>query len=267
MKELLTKDAKILWKNPNYGKKVLLFDIENSPLISYTWGIWEQNVVEVKEEWYILCFAYKWLGEKQTHFISLPDFESYEKNKKDDEALVKELHKLFEQAEVIIAHNGDAFDIKKANSRFIQHRLEPPSFYKTIDTLKIARRYFKFDSNKLDRLGQYLKVGRKEKNMDFSVWLGCMEGDLKVWKKMETYNKQDVVLLEKIYYKLRSWDLQSPNMNLVLGGIYSCPRCGSEHTQKRGVRHTKTCSYQSYQCMNCGGWSQGELIQKNNPLK
>lgn len=265
VKELL--DKPILWKDPNYKKKVLLFDIENSPLVSYTWGIFEQNVVEVKEEWYILCFAYKWLGEKETHFVSLPDFKEYKKNKKDDSALVKKLHELFNQAEIIIAHNGDAFDIKKANSRFIQHRLEPPTFYKTIDTLKIARKNFKFDSNKLDRLGQYLEVGRKEKHMDFSIWLGCMEGDSKSWAKMKIYNKQDVVLLEKIYYKLRGWDTSlSPNMNLILGSYHNCPKCGSEHIVKNGFRPTTVCLYQAYQCMNCGKKFQGEKVERGKQI-
>ena len=260
-------DTPALAKDPNYHKKVLLFDIENSPLISYTWGIWEQNVIEVKEEWYILCFAYKWLGEKETHFLSLPDFKGYTKDKKNDEHLVNELHKLFDQAEVIIAHNGDAFDIKKANSRFIQHRLEPPSPYKTIDTLKIARRNFKFDSNKLDHLGQYLKLGRKVKHEGFSLWLGCMAGEKASWKKMETYNKQDVVLLEKVYLKLRGWNNSTPNFNLVLGTFHNCPACGSEHTIKKGFRLTMVNMYQNHQCMNCGKQFQGELIKREKPFR
>lgn len=265
MKTLL--DKPLLFKDPNYNKKVLLFDIENSPLISYTWGLWEQNVIEVKEEWYILCFAYKWLGEKEIHFVSLPDFKGYKKNKKDDEALVNKLWELFDQAEIIIAHNGDAFDIKKANSRFIQHRLEPPTFYKTIDTLKIARKNFKFDSNKLDRLGQYLKLGRKEKNMDFSVWLGCMEGDKDSWRKMRTYNIQDVTLLEKVYYKLRGWNNSTPNFNILLGTNYHCPACGSENVKEKGYRPTMVALYQGYQCLNCGKRFQGERVEREKPYK
>ena len=265
MKELL--DKPILFRDPCYKKKVLLFDIENSPLVSYTWGIWEQNVIEVKEEWYILCFAYKWLGEKETHFVSLPDFKGFKKDKKNDEALVNELHKLFDQAEIIIAHNGDAFDIKKANSRFIQHRLDPPSFYKTIDTLKIARRNFKFDSNKLDHLGQYLKLGRKVKHEGFSLWLSCMEGDPCAWDKMEKYNKQDVVLLEKVYKKLRGWNNSTPNFNMVLGTYHNCPACGSEQIVKWGHRDYATTSYQGLKCNNCGKRFQGDRIDIGRPYK
>lgn len=267
MKTDLLDEKKLIFKNPDYGKKILFFDLENTPLITYTWGIWEQDVIEVKEEWYILCFAYKWLGEKETKVVALPDFKGYEKDKKNDEKLVNELWKLFDQAEVIIAHNGDQFDIKKANARFIQYGLQPPSHYQTIDTLKIARKHFKFDSNKLDYLGQYLKLGRKLPHTGKHLWFGCMEGDPKAWKLMMDYNKQDVILLEKVYLKLRGWATTSPNLNLVYGTINNCPGCGSDHITKAGTNRTRVALYQTYRCLNCGRRPQGERIERDKPLK
>jgi len=261
-------DKELIFKDPNYSKKILLFDVENSPLVSYTWGIWEQDVIEVKEEWYILCFAYKWLGEKETHVVAMPDFKGYSKDKKNDYKVVKKLHELFNQAEVLIAHNGDQFDIKKANARFIQHGLEPPKPYKTIDTLKLARKHFKFDSNKLDYLGQYLRCGRKLPHTGKHLWFGCMEGDPASWKLMKQYNVQDVILLEKIYIKLRGWATNGVNMNLILGGFDKCPRCGSEHINKQGYDYKATTIRQSYRCMNCGARPSGELVKMiDKPLK
>jgi hypothetical protein len=256
-----------LFRNPDYKQKILLFDIENSPLISYTWGIWEQDVIEVKEEWYILCFAYKWLGEKTTHIVALPDFKGYRTNKKDDFHLVKKLHDIFEEAEVIIAHNGDAFDIKKANARFIYHDLEPSKPYKTIDTLKIARRYFKFDSNKLDYLGQYLKLGRKLPHTGKHLWFGCMEGDMESWKLMKRYNIQDVVLLEKVYLKLRGWASTGTNLNMVYGTLANCPRCVSPYIKRNGWRYTNTVYYQRWKCNNCGFSAIGEREKRDKALK
>lgn len=267
MTNLLEQESII--KDPDYHKKILLYDIETTPLITYTWGIWQQDVIEVKEEWYILCFAYKWLGEKQTHIVSLPDFRGYKKDKKNDEKLVKKLHELFEEAEIIIGHNADGFDIKKSNSRFIFHGLEPPAPYKTIDTLKLARKYFKFDSNKLDYLGQYLKLGRKLPHTGKHLWFGCMDGDPKSWDLMKKYNIQDVVLLEKVYRKLRGWDTgQQTNINLILNTIENCPKCGSEHIIKKGVKRNLGGLWQQYQCLNCGRWTKGERVDKlPTPLK
>lgn len=258
-------DKPILAKDPDYKQRILLFDIETSPLISYTWGIWEQDVIEVKEEWYMLCFAYKWLGEKKTHIVALPDFKAYKKDKRNDYFLIEKLHELFNQADIVIAHNGDMFDIKKANARFIFHGLEQPNVYKTIDTLKLARRYFKFDSNKLDYLGQYLKLGRKLPHTGKHLWFGCMDGDMKSWELMKRYNIQDVVLLEKVYLKLRGWAGNGANLALITGNFSSCPRCGSEHIIKSGLSYTSAIVYQSYRCMNCGARPRGESTKSAKP--
>lgn len=173
--------------------KILLFDIETSPNLGYVWGKWEQDVVSFKEYWYIICFSYKWLNEKETHVVALPDFKTYKKDKTDDAELCKKLWELFNEADVIIAHNGDQFDIKKSNARFIKHHFDPPSFYKTIDTKKVAKKYFKFDSNKLDDLGDYFKIGRKLQTGGFNLWLGCLSNDKKSWNIMKEYNKQDTM--------------------------------------------------------------------------
>ena len=260
-------ESSSLIKDPNYQKKILLIDLETAPNIGAYFSLWDEgNILWNEKYWYILCFAYKYLGEKETHVVALPDFKTWKKDKESDEELVKKLWELFDEADIIIAQNGNAFDIKKANARFIKWGLESPSFYQKIDTLVIARKYFKFDSNKLDDLGDYLGIGRKLRT-EKGLWQDCMKGDKHAWKTMKEYNKQDVILLEKVYYKLRGWDIHSPNLNLLYGGIYCCPTCGSSQVHKRGFRYTRTNIYQSYYCLNCGRKSQGEIIKKDKPLK
>lgn len=234
--------------------KILLVDIETSPLLSYTWGIWEQNVVGVKEDWYMMCFAYKWLGDKNTKAHALPEYTTYKKNKSDDKQLVSALWRLFNEADIIIGHNGDKFDIKKANARFLAHGLTPPSAYRTIDTVKVARKYFAMNSNKLNEIGKYLKIGQKIDTGGFQLWIDCMAGDLKAWDRMVKYNKQDVALLEKVYLTLRPWIKGHPNLNVVEDG---CPSCGADTLQKRGFGYTQTGTYQRFQCTTCAAWSKG----------
>jgi DNA polymerase elongation subunit (family B) len=260
-------DKPILAKDPDYKKKILLFDIETAPNLAYVWGKWEQDVIAFKEHWYMISFAWKWLGEKETYVVALPDFKTYKKDKTSDEELCKKLWDLFNEADILIGHNGDSFDIKKSNARFLKWGLEPPHPYKTVDTLKIARRNFKLDSNKLDDLGDYFKLGRKVHTGGFNLWLGCLSGDVDSWALMKKYNRQDVILLEKVYYKLRGWDKSAPNLNLIYGGIFNCPKCGSNHVNKQGFNRSKVAIYQSYHCMNCGGWSQGEIVKRDKPLK
>jgi hypothetical protein len=267
MKELLKEDLLII-RDPEYGRKVLLFDIETAPNLSYIWGRYEQNTLAVKQHWYILCFAHKWLGEKQTYVKSLPDFKTYKKDPTNDELLVTELWKLFNQADVIVGHNGDSFDIKKTNARFLKHGLEPPSPYKTIDTLKLAKKHFKLDSNKLDDLGEFFKIGRKIQTGGFDLWLGCIAGDPKAWATMTAYNKQDVILLEKIYYKLRGWATNGAYLNIILGNKLACRYCGSDHLTKKGLGGSELTLYQRFKCLNCGANLRQPVSKKDEkPLR
>ncbi len=234
--------------------KIVFIDIETAPSLGWVWGKWEQDVIDFKQDWYLLSFAYKVEGEREVHVLGLNDYPGYQRDKENDKALAKDLWRVLNDADIIIAHNGDKFDIKKANTRFISHGFPPPSPYRTIDTLKIARCAFRFDSNKLDDLGRYLGIGRKLPNTGFHLWQGCMTGDLDSWKMMKRYNGQDVKLLEKVYYLVRAWAPAHPNVNQ---GKIACPRCASVRVQKRGFSYTPLRQKQRYQCLDCKGWYMG----------
>jgi predicted RNA-binding Zn-ribbon protein involved in translation (DUF1610 family) len=238
--------------------KIVFIDLENSPSLGWTWGPkWETSIIEFQQDWHLLSFAYKWVGEKTVHVKGLCDYPGFEKNKTDDKRLVADLWKIFDEADVVIAHNADRFDIKKANTRFVTHGFPPPSPYRTVDTLKVARKYFRFDSNKLDDLGQYLGVGRKLKHIGFALWLQCMEGDKKSWAVMKKYNQKDISLLESVYYLLRAWATNHPNINQ---GGFACPTCGSVEIQKRGWTYTPLRQKRRFQCQSCAAWFSGPAI-------
>lgn len=241
--------------------KILLFDIETAPNLAYVWGKWEQNVIAFQKEWYMISFSWKWLGEKKTSVKSLINYSNFRKDKTDDSALVKDLWKLFNQADIIIAHNGDQFDIRKSNARFAYHKLLPPSTYKTIDTKKVAKRYFNFNSNKLDDLGQLFGLGEKLDTGGFDLWLGCMSGDKKSWKKMCDYNIQDVVLLEKVYNVMLPWMVNHPNLGLYGTHSHVCPNCASPLVHKRGYGINAKTRYERINCQSCGAWFKGGTIK------
>ena len=235
--------------------KVLLYDIETSPNIGAYFQLYrEGNIVWTVEHWHVLSFSWKWLDEKTTHVCALPDYKLYKKDPKNDLELVKELWSLLDQADIIISHNGVAFDNKKTLSRFIYHSLPPPTPYLEMDTKLIAKKYFKFDSNKLDDLGDYLKLGRKLQHGGMELWKGCLEGDMKCWKLMKAYNVQDTILLEKIYLKMRPYIQQHPNIALFRGKVTACPNCGSIKMERRGYRLSRVSRFQRYQCTECGSW-------------
>ena len=247
------------------GPKILLFDIETAPIEALVWRIWKENVgiEQIGHDWYILCWAAKWLGKREMLGSALPDWPHfYRQDPRNDKRVCLGLWDLMNEADAVVAHNGDRFDIAKVNARFIAHELDPPDPYQRIDTLKIAKQVFGFTSNKLDHLGRHLGVGRKIPTGGFELWKGCLDGDEASWEKMVRYNKQDVRLLEDVYLKLRPWSRSHPNWGLYVDSENPvCPKCGGE-VIKKGVETTKTnmSSYQRYRCKDCGAPSRGRTM-------
>ena len=133
--------------------KILYYDIETAPNLSYVWGHFEQNVIEHEREWYLLCVSYRWEHENKTQVCALVDFpDTYAKDPENDVHVAKKLWDLLDEADIVIAHNGDRFDMRKANARFVYHNLGPVSPVKQIDTLKSARRYFMFNRFKAKQM-------------------------------------------------------------------------------------------------------------------
>ena len=251
---------------PPAKPKILFFDLENSPNLGYSWDKYEQDILRFKKEWFLLSFAAKW-KESRVFAKALPDYGGYAHNKTNDEHLVRDIWRLFDEADIIVAHNGKKHDIRKANARFAFYGLKPPSPYKVFDTLQHAWRVYKFNSNKLDDLGNYLGLGRKIATGGADLWFDCMKGDPKAWKKMVRYNKQDVVLLEKVYNHFLPWAEQHPNLG-VYASKEACPKCGSTHMISRGFARTVAGWYRQFQCRDCGGWSRaGKLEQKIKTLR
>ena len=239
--------------------KILLLDAETAPKRAFVWSMWKNNVSldQLEADGYILCVCCKWLDERQVHEFSIPSAKS-----ENDKPVLQKVWKLLNEADVVIAHNGKKFDLPTLNARFAIHGMKPPSPYKIVDTLDLARRKFRFTSNRLDALGLFLGLGRKKETGGFMLWRNVMDGCKNSLKKMVAYCKQDVLLLEKVYLRLRPWDNQHPNRGLTDGE--GCPVCGSGHLQSRGYMYTKVYTYKRYCCTDCGSWSRDRISSDKN---
>ena len=233
--------------------KILVIDVETAPLLNYCWGVWDQNVGlnQIKSDWHLLSFSAKWLGKKEVIYKD----QRNAKNIEDDTSLLKDIWSLLDECDIVLTHNGKKFDIKKINARFIANGLPPPSSFRHVDTLGIARKHFAFTSNKLEFLTQHLKCKvtklTERKFKGFDLWKECLNGNKLAWKEMEKYNKQDVLALEELYKKLAPWD-NSVNMFVFQSGEnkQTCT-CGSTSFLKRGFRYTNTGKFQRYRCNSC----------------
>ena len=249
--------------------KILFYDLETSPSLGYTWRKYDQTVMKFERETAIMSVAYKWAGEK-TQVKQLCDYPEYhdvndEDAFWDDRQLSQFLFDLMDEADVVVGHNVKKFDNKIAHTQFFRHSLGVPSPYITIDTLKVARKHFRCMSNKLGDLGEMLGLGGKQQHEGISLWFKCMKGDLRAWERMRRYARRDVVLLEKVYRKLRPY-IEGYHVGSLTGDEFCCPVCGSKKLHKRGFSYTQTYTYQRYQCTSCGKWSKSRFSEKrDNP--
>lgn len=244
--------------------KVLLLDLETSFLKGAVWGVWKQNVnwagLDIKDK-FLLSWAAKWLNDDYIYSDALYRHKKvYRSDPTDDSAICATLGELLEEADVVVAHNGDRFDIKRLKTRFLLNGMPPPSPFLTIDTLKIAKREFAFASNRLDHLGELLGVGRKIKT-DFELWTNVVDKhDVKAFEEMVAYNEQDVLLLEDVYLKLRPYNTKA--FNMTRDGVPACNSCGDRGLQRYGWRHTPTGKYQKFKCTNCGHVQRSRYQEK-----
>jgi len=244
--------------------KILVADIETAPFMAYAWRRWKTDIRQdfIVSEGYVLCWAAKWLGSTTVMTDSLfKNKTAYWRDPEDDTSVCKSLWQLFDQADVVIFHNGDRFDIPVMNTRFIQHGLQRPSPYKSIDTLKIAKRAFKFPSNALNSIGIYLGLGEKQETGGAKLWTACMKGDSEAWKKMVDYCVGDIDLLEKVYMHMRHWDHQHPNLALYESDKSN--RCGvctsTQLVPLDNDHHTGMNRFQTYRCKSCGAVSRSRV--------
>lgn len=245
----------------NKGPRVLLLDIETAPTLGYVWGLFDQNIAlnQIHTDWYIISWSAKWLNDPASKVMYMD--QSKAKNIEDDSKILKKMWNLLNEADIVVTQNGKKFDMKKLNARFILNNMGPPSPYRQIDTLVIAKKNFGFTSNKLEYMTKKLCKKNKKSNhkkfSGFELWRECLAGNKAAWAEMKHYNVMDVLSLEELYHKLQPWD------NSINFAVYNetsevqC-NCGSIKLQKRGYNHSNAGKYQRYQCMECGKWLSGK---------
>jgi DNA polymerase III epsilon subunit-like protein len=230
--------------------RILFIDLETLPNVVYNYSLWEGSKPDmIIQEKAIICFGYKWLGDKKTTVIEAE--EPY-----DDYDLCVQMTEIMNEADYIVAHYGDKFDLRFIRSRCIINGIMAPAFIPSIDTYKLAKKHFNFNANRLDYLGKLLGFGGKI-TTGWSLWQKCAEGDKKAIKQMAEYNKRDVELLEKVFLHMLPHVESKLNYQLFSDKVV-CPHCGSDHIQRRGTVCLKTRKRQRLACMKCGTWFTGK---------
>lgn len=241
--------------------KTLILDIETAPLVALVWGLGQQFVSkeQILEDWFIMNFSAKWLGEPESSLIKMSTKGS------NDKPLLKVLWKLFNEAEIVISQNGKKFDEPKVRARMMLNGFKPYKPFLHFDTF-LNNRHSEFTSHSLDYLSdKFCKKYKKLKHKDFpglSLWKECLGMEIryrpnpKAWDEMRKYNDHDVLSTEELYINTRAWAPRTATPIYREG----CSTCSKGPLQKRGIERLKAGSYQRLQCQNCGKWSRGAKV-------
>lgn len=227
--------------------RLLVLDIETSPNVCYTWGLFQQNVAinQIIEPGRVICFAAKWHGDDGTMFYS-------ERQKGGAERMVRAAHKLLCECDGLVGWNSQRFDTRWLNQEFFKLGLRRPAGYKQVDLMRAQKRYRVLASNKLDYASRMLGIGGKAETGGFELWRDCLDGKREAWRTMEKYNRQDVELTDQHLTRMMrgGWIAGLPNMSIHNGD--ACPCCGSDRLKADGHYQTQTRRYQQWVCMDCG---------------
>ncbi len=250
----------------NQGPKVLIFDIETSPLEVYSWGIWDQKIGlnQVKEDWSVLSYSAKWLEPgpyaKDDRNVVYHDTKKM-KNIRDDKQLLKGIWKLLDEADVVITQNGKSFDVPKLNARFAIHGMKSPSSFQHWDTKRLSKKHFAFTSHGLEYMTSNLcKKYKKLNHKKFpgqALWTECLAGNKEAWKEMEIYNKHDVLSLEELFHILAPWN-PSVNFDVFTDTLTHVCSCGHKEFENKGYAYTSAGKFHRYKCKQCGKESRGK---------
>lgn len=213
----------------------LFVDLETSPNVVYSWRIGRKidlshdNIVEERR---IITICYKWEGKDKVHSLTWG-------KDRGDKAMLKQFLPVLMEAQEVIAHNGDRFDLPWIRTRCLFHGINIPAQLPSVDTLKMARKGFMFNSNRLDYLGGFMGHGHKKETGGFGLWKKVIAGNAGALREMVSYCKRDVELLEKVHGSLYGYSVPKTHLGVLAGGYkHHCPRCASDNVIMNGNRYT-----------------------------
>lgn len=275
------------------GMKRLVYDIEVSPALGFFYPpFYKTHILKMEQPQILMSISWGWVGEYETtksgrikkdkdgnkvpkiYNAKLNDFAArYKKDKLDDYDLTKILHRIQNEADVVIGFNNRRFDDKMANYYYIKHNLPPVRPFKTVDLFSVAKGYFKNPANGLDFISKQMGYEGKTEVKVGQLWYDCLiNGDVKSWDLMKEYNNGDIIATLQVYEKYLPFIRNAPNAGLYSGKQGVCAKCGKPGTlQSRGTKQRVSGPVRWYWCNlakgGCGGWSSQRLVDPEDRIE
>lgn len=260
---------------PTVQARVVTLDIERIPGRVRTWhrgftiegDVWDLNALkditrrrihaDDMIEWpRTICAAWKWYDAEGVEFAAEWEVGGYD-------GFMRRVWDVFDRADLIIGHNADRFDARHLMGGWAEMGLPAPSPYKVIDTLKIAKGSFAYESNTLDALNKRLGIDAKTDKYDVKIARAAVNGDKEAQGVLRSYNMGDIAASEALFDRLRPFAKGIPHLGMWNDDALACPSCGHTMTATGKTVHANVQRYEAYQCPNCGSHARGTTRLKN----
>lgn len=247
--------------------RVLTLDIERVPGV-FTGQFWDMNSYKGRRispddvtSWpRTICFAWKWLEDAETDFSATWLV--------GDDELIRTAWRLFDEADIVVGHNMARFDLKKLRTEWAAIGLHDPSTFKVVDTLSVAKANFSLESNMLSALCEYFGVQTKTDRYSVAVALAAVGGDEEAQKRIEEYNRGDIVASESLYLYFRDHGYIPNHPVMAPGHALRCPSCGSRDVEPMAKPYVaQVMAYPVYRCQQCGTQSRGRVGERITDLR
>lgn len=235
-------------------KKIVIWDIESSNLSA--------------DFATILCVGWKYLGDKKVNIVKISDSPTFKKDPTNDKWVVKQISTILSDADQWVTHYGTRFDVPMVNTKLLSWGLPPLPPVPHVDTWRVSKYKLKLHSNRLASVSAMFGLDDKTPVLG-RQWIQAIAGHKPSLNYVYEHCKQDIIVLEEVYNKIKCLITDHPNINLCDDSVDvpRCPICGSDHIHKRGFHIARTSKRQRYQCQRCGGWSSGKSISSKIEIR
>lgn len=223
--------------------KILLFDIEATNLDA--------------DFGFAICVGYRWYGEKKIYVPSVLDYPTaFGRDPTNDKYLMRDIHRVLSQADVIVGFYSKLFDLPWLMARMLHHGLPSLPAIPHVDLYFTARANLKIHSRRLANLIDFLNLKAEKTRLSGPVWVRAGAGHAPSIRYVVDHCWHDIDALDKTYTLLRPLVRLHPNV----AGVYRvkelgvCRTCGKAKLHRRGYQLTRTNRKHRVQCMACGAW-------------
>ena len=238
------------------------FDLETSFMQGYFFDIWQINIPMS----HLLTASWAMNDDEPVGVRLTPEDV---KTGNDLEVVVK-LIEAINSCDVVVTFNGKKFDVKKLNTRALYWGLPPVAIPRHIDLMQDAKRLFKFPSNSMQNISQYLGEDGKINTGGSRLWQRCAEYDNyevcdAALQEMLEYNLQDINATRDLHKRFMGWSKNTPNIGTITKKVRGkdlkedtellCVHCGSSGVSKimiDGIAKQGYTSVSSFDLYRCG---------------